>query len=280
MATFINQATLTYTGGSVNSNVVTGELREVISASKNAAGSTYRPGETVAYAISILNTGNTTVSGLVVTDDLGAGGSAFVPLSYVEGSLLYFVNGELQPTPAVTAGPPLVISGISIPAGGEVLLVYRALVGASASPAPGGTITNTATITGGPTAPITVSETITVAEGPSLTITKELEPATVSEGDTLTYTLTIRNFGNEDAVATDNLTVTDTFDPILTDITVLLNGVLLTEGVDYTYNAATGLFATTQSLITVPAATFTQNPVTGEWTTTPGTAVLTITGTV
>lgn len=34
MATFTNQATLTYNGGTVNSNIVTGELVQVLTASK------------------------------------------------------------------------------------------------------------------------------------------------------------------------------------------------------------------------------------------------------
>lgn len=37
MATFTNQATLTYNGGTVNSNIVTGELVQVLTASKTAA---------------------------------------------------------------------------------------------------------------------------------------------------------------------------------------------------------------------------------------------------
>jgi hypothetical protein len=36
MATFFNQATLTYRGGATNSNIVTGEIREVLSANKTA----------------------------------------------------------------------------------------------------------------------------------------------------------------------------------------------------------------------------------------------------
>ena len=59
---------------------------------------------------------------------------------------------------------------------------------------------------------------------------------------------------------------------------VTLNGVPLAEGTGYTYNAATGTFATVPSIITVPAATVTQDPVTGAWVVTPGSAVLTVTG--
>jgi len=66
----------------------------------------------------------------------------------------------------------------------------------------------------------------------------------------------------------------------LCNISVTLDGVALTEGVDYTYNEQTGEFATVQSRITVPAATFTTDPVTGQTVITPGTAVLRVTGTV
>ena len=48
----------------------------------------------------------------------------------------------------------------------------------------------------------------------------------------------------------------------------------------YNYNEATGQFNTVPGQITVPAATYTQDPVTGVWSVMPGTVVLTVTGTV
>ena len=42
----------------------------------------------------------------------------------------------------------------------------------------------------------------------------------------------------------------------------------------------TGTFATQEGQITVPAATFTQDATTGEWTVTPGAGTLTVTGTI
>jgi hypothetical protein len=48
---------------------------------------------------------------------------------------------------------------------------------------------------------------------------------------------------------------------------------------EYNYDEATGQFTTNAGQITVPAATYTQE-VDGTWTVTPGTAVLTVTGTV
>ena len=45
-------------------------------------------------------------------------------------------------------------------------------------------------------------------------------------------------------------------------------------------NQATGLFTTVPSQILVPAATYTQDPVTGAYTVTPGIATLVVTGTI
>ena len=58
MAIFTNQATLTYTGGSTNSNIAVGEILEVLSADKTAVSGTYAPGELVTYVITIRNTGS------------------------------------------------------------------------------------------------------------------------------------------------------------------------------------------------------------------------------
>ena len=41
MATFTNQATLSYNGGSTNSNIITGEIIEVLTVSKTAVVVTY-----------------------------------------------------------------------------------------------------------------------------------------------------------------------------------------------------------------------------------------------
>ena len=279
MAIFTNQATLTYSGGSANSNVAVGEILEVLSADKTAVSGTYAPGELVTYVITIRNTGTGAFTNLTVTDDLGGGVNA--PLTYEEGTVLYFVNGVPQAAPAVTPGAPLVFTGISVPAGGSAVIVYQARANAFASPEVEGFITNTVTITGGGlTTPVTATETVNAAIGAMLTITKTISPAQVADNGRVTYTFLIQNSGNEAVTAEDDATVTDTFDPILTDITVALNGVTLTEGVGYTYDETTGLFTTVPGVITVPAATFTRDVATGEYTRTPGLATLIVTGTI
>ena len=283
MATFFNQATLSYSGGTVNSNITTGEIIEVLSASKTAVVDVYSTGSEVTYVINIVNSGALPFTGLTLTDDLGAytfGTAAIQPLDYIEGSINYFINGVLQADPAVVAGPPLAVSGITVPANGVTTLVYAARANEFASPLTTGSITNTATVSGGGITDITVTETINAATAPNLGITKSVNPTTVTENGQITYTFVIQNYGNTEATATDNVIITDTFDPVLSGITVTYNGTTWSEPADYTYDETTGVFATVPGGITVPAATFTQNPVTGAFTVEPGVATVTVTGTI
>ena len=59
MATFFNQATLTYNDNVVNSNIVTGEIVEVLEAAKTATLDTYSAGDEITYIVSIVNSGAT-----------------------------------------------------------------------------------------------------------------------------------------------------------------------------------------------------------------------------
>ena len=283
MATFFNQATLSYSGGVVNSNITSGEILEVLSVTKTAVGGEYMQDREVTYIVNIVNSGNTSFGALTLTDDLGAyelGGNVLRPLDYVEDSVTYFVNGVLQPTPLVNEGPPLSVTGINVPANSVATVAYTARANSFASPETDGSIVNTATVSGNGITPISDSETISAAQEPILDITKSLTPATVTENGQLTYTFVIRNTGNTEAVATDNVVVTDLFNPILNNITVTYNGEIWSSPDDYTYDESTGLFTTAIGAITVPAATFTQDAATGMWTVDPGEVVITVTGTI
>jgi hypothetical protein len=238
----------------------------------------------VTYAVTLRNTGSSSLTGLTVTDDLGGylfNTDTVYPLTYEAGSATQFTNGVPQAAPAVTAGPPLVFTGITVPAGGDVVLVYQARANTFANPAVGGTIENTVVVTGdGLSAPVTAQETVAADAAPVLTISKSITPSQVVDNDRVTYTFVIQNSGNEAVVATDNAAITDTFDPILTALAVTFDGVSWAQGVQYNYDETTGLFATVPGQILVPAATYTQNPVTGEYSVTPGIATLVVIGTI
>ena len=199
MAIFTNQAQLRYGNAVANSNVAVGEILEVLAATKTAVRKTYGQNDRVTYVVSIVNSGNTAMTGLTVADDLGAyafGTDTLVPLTYVADTVRYYSNGILQTTPAVTAGPPLSVSGISVPAGGNVTIVYEAETNAFAPLLAESEITNTVTVSGGGITPVTAKETVIAESGPKLTITKSVSPVPVTENGTLTYTFLIQNTGN------------------------------------------------------------------------------------
>lgn len=284
MATFYNQAILSYNGNTTTSNITTGELVEVLSATKTAVQREYQQDDTLTYVVNILNSGTTPMTGVSISDDLGAysfNTFTLVPMDYVNGTVQYYAGGVLQPTPTVTAGPPLTISGITVPANGNVTVIYQAKTNSFAPLAAESSITNTATINANSiAAPITASATVNAYSDPVLRISKSLNPTTVSENGQLTYTFIIQNYGNTAADAGDALVVSDLFDPILDPITVSFNGTPWTAGGEYSYDSTTGQFLTTAGAITVPAATYTTDGTTGVISTVPGSATLTIQGTV
>ena len=283
MASFTNQAQLTYRDTVTNSNVATGEILEVLSISKTAVSNVYGKNDTVTYIVSIVNSGATNISSLTLTDNLGAypfGLTTLVPLTYTVGTLKYYINGALQPSPTVTAGTDLTVTPISVPANGNATLVYEATTNEFAPLPAGSTIENTAEVSGAGIGPISDSETVTVISAPSLTITKSICPNPVVENGTVTYTFVIQNAGNAPVVATDNAFITDQFNPILTNVAATFNGTAWTLGTDYNYSESTGLFESVAGSVVVPAATITQDPVSGIWSYIPGQSILTVSGTI
>ncbi len=283
MATFTNKATLSYNGITVDSNTVTGTFLETLSISKTALIDSYDNSSSITYAVSLINSGTSPFTNLTVTDDLGAftvDTLTLYPLSYTDGSLLYYIDGILQPTPTLTGAPTLTVSGISVPAGSNAMLLYTADVTNFAPLDVDGSITNTVSATGGGLAEaVSASETVTTLNEPRLSITKALSPSVVAENGLVTYTFVILNYGNTATVATDNAVVNDIFDPILSITSVTLDGEPLTQGGGYTYDEASGSFATAAGVITVPAATYTRLA-DGSVEVTPGVTTLTVTGNI
>lgn len=281
MAVFQNQATLTYNDNTVNSNIVTGEIVETLSLTKASLNTSYTAGDTVTYILSVVNSGTTPFTGVTVTDNLGAysfGTDTLYPLSYVDSSAVLYVNGTAQPINAEATAIELVFSGFTVPAGASAIITYQTTANSFAPLTAGSVIDNTAALTAtGLSTPLTASASVPSLSSPVLSITKSLCPDTVAENGQLTYTLTLINTGSEEASA--GVTVSDTFNPVLSDITVTYNGTPWTEGVNYTYDEATGVFTTIDTQISVPAASFAQDE-TGRWTVEPGSAVIKITGTV
>ena len=179
MARFTNQAQLRYGNNVANSNIAVGEILEVLSATKTAVKNTYNQNDTITYVVSIVNSGNTAINGLTLSDNLGAytfNTNTLVPLTYVNNTAKYYTNGTLQAAPAVTQGPPLSITGISVPAGGNATVIYEAALNEYAPLGTEASVTNTATVSGTGITPVTATETVNAEAAPNLAITKSVSP--------------------------------------------------------------------------------------------------------
>ena len=282
MATFYNQASLSYGGTITNSNLTEAELISSLTVTKTALIENYSIGGTVVYAISIRNGALTDVCTLSLTDDLGAytfNSSTLYPLRYNEGSIRYYLNGEPTAPPTVTQTEPLEITNISVPGESNLLIIYEATITEYAPRSENSTITNTLTATGCCLSePLITTATIGINATPSLTIAKSVCPDAVVGCGEITYTFVIQNSGNKTADASDEIVVCDQFNPKFESISVTVDGQPVPETV-YSYDAQTGQFCTTPGALIVPAATSVQTP-DGSFTTTPGVTVIKVTGVI
>lgn len=284
MAEFTNQASLRYNDTVTNSNIVVGNIVQSLEITKTAVRPEYYTDEDTTYVISITNSSAEALVGLTVTDNLGAyqwNEATLVPLSYIEGSLRYYVNGVLQPELDPDAGETLVIPGVSVPANGNAMLIYEVRPNIYAPSEAGSTITNTATAEGrGVAEIIAADEVVTVSDRVLLSISKSVEPTTVTANGQITYTFVIQNTGNAPADAAVAAIVEDTFDPALQGLTATYNGTALVAGKDYTYDQTTGAFETAAGTIQIDAAAFARNETTGAFAVTPSVGVLVVSGTI
>lgn len=278
MAIFYNQATLIHNGQITNSNTTSADIQNALAITKTAIIGEYSENGNLAYILTVTNNRLTPVTNATLTDDLGAyvyGAGSLTPLEYVTDSLLYFVDGAPSlGASASVVGNILEISGINVPAGSNAQLIYTVQTNEFAPLEIGSQITNTAAL-----GELTATETVSVKEESRLTITKCVNPDSVSATGELTYTFILQNTGNAPAVATDDVRIVDTFDPALNITDVIFNADVWVEDTNYTYDQLSGEFATLAGQITVPAATFARSE-TGAIITTPGVSILTVRGTV
>lgn len=282
---FTNTAALSYLQRTVSSNVVTGEVSSPLTLQKVASADTYAPGERVLYTVAIVNRASAAYDGLLLEDDLGLylwNGTPRFPMSYTIGSAaLHYFNASGITPGTVTAEDTAagVTFSFGIPALSTALLSYEVTPTPFAPLSAGSAITNTAVLSGNvPLLPLTASHTLPIAEAPDLAIAKASDQAAVV-GQPMRFYLIVSNYGNLPVTDSDFVTLSDSFDPPLRQITVRAGETLWTQGVEYLYDENFFFFQTLPGALNLPAAAFSQDSF-GLWNASPASLILTVTGTV
>lgn len=283
-----NTASLTFQYGSqkgyVSSNVAVTTLQDLLTASKSSLGDSYSQNSEISFIISINNNNTDTIKNIKVQEDLGTYclgqeicDASFTPLSYVGPSLLY-IGGTFSSNiePRISNGK-LIFEIQSIPARSNALIFYKTITNNFSPLTSGSQITTTATISSENTSNIlTASTSITVKDEADIRIIKNMNPNPILSGEKITYNFSLYNYGNTEAT---NVTLNDTFAPAPNAVNVYLNSQELSPS-DFSYANGTLTIPSYNSdtSISIPAANFIQDTITGLISIEPGITSIMVTG--
>ena len=152
-----------------------------LSISKTADSTEAIPGDTITYTLSVENTGNVTATNLVLQDTLPAN-TTFVSASDGGSEANGIVTWTLTSLAPGESGDQAVIVRINTPLDS------------------GTTICNSSSLYSEQTLPVTAEHTLNVVSSALLSVVKTADKTLVSPGDLITYTLTVSNTGNANAI--------------------------------------------------------------------------------
>ncbi len=226
-----------------------------VTITKDVNNPTPLPGETVTYDVVLVNSGPSTATGVVLTDDIPAG--------------LSFVSGTLNGLAATVVGNTVTFPAITL---GDDQSANASLV-FTVSDTASGVITNTADVTTDPGETNLLNNddqaVITVTPQVDISVVKTVDNASSLPGGNLVYTVTVTNSGPSTAVnviATDTLPAGVTFvsgtgpnGAALTAVNgvVTVNGGNLADNASFTFtvNGTINQGVTTDQVNTVSVAT-------------------------
>ncbi|ULL19837.1 DUF11 domain-containing protein [Paenibacillus sp. H1-7] len=202
-AQLVNQSTVSYSSGSfsgisLSNSTTTPVYVPVIGLTKSASTSNATVGDTITYSVAVSNTGNIAAQ-VTLTDNIPSG------TAFVAGSVT--VNGASVPG----ASPVTGIALGAVTTGTPVNVTFQVVLNSLPSPP---SIVNQAVgsysyqlPSGRGLSGSSSSNTVTIpASAPNLTVSKSVNGTAATVGDTLTYTIVIKNNG---IAAVNNVVVTD-----------------------------------------------------------------------
>lgn len=171
--------------------------------SKDDGRATAQPGDTLSYVITVTNAGDQNAASVFVTDTL--------PLHTV---FVVASDGGAITEPGVVTWPAFSLAGDGASA-------TRLVVVSVINPLPAGVDAITNTITAATANELNLDDNTawdidTILAAPDLALSKRAAAVSVEPGDTLAYTLTYANLGNQEAtsvVITETVPAYTTFDP-------------------------------------------------------------------
>ena len=187
-----NTATITsgQLGDSSTDSVTVGGCNVNVAITKDADPTTVSPDGAVTFTIVASNTGNSTATGVHVTDS--------VPAGLTITGIPSFTGGTNGPGTCTATGQNVDCNIGSLGAGASATVTIQVTATQAACPSVRNTASVSATNETGSSEDNADSIAVNVNCGPQLTITKE-GPASVGQGATITYTISVENAGNAQA---------------------------------------------------------------------------------
>lgn len=283
-----NTASLTFQYGSqkgcVSSNVAVTTLQDLLTVSKTSLGDSYSQNSEITFIISINNNNNSVIKNIKIEDDMGTYclgqdicDASFTPLTYIGPSILY-IGGVFSANiePKISSGK-ILFEISNIPARSNALIIYKTVANNFAQLVSGSKIISTVSISSDEISKtITDSSTLNIKDEADIRIIKNMNPNPILTGEKITYNFSLYNYGNTEAT---NVTLNDTFSPAPNTVNVYLNSQELTTS-DFSYANSTLTIPSYNSniSISIPAANFIQDNITGLISIEPGITSIMVTG--
>ncbi|WP_252194694.1 isopeptide-forming domain-containing fimbrial protein [Rhodococcus sp. GOMB7] len=212
------------------------------------SGTNVAAGQTITYAVTGANTGNTTLDPVVLTDDLS---KVLDNAALVDGSLKATVDG-VDATAPTLEGTTLSWTG-ALEAGKSVVLTYQVKVndGVAGGVLVNNKVTGTAKPPTGPEiTPPPVTTEHPVDGTPAIEVLKSSDPSTTNRvvgGQEITYTLTFKNVGTADGEISFYDDLTDVLDDAVMTKNPATTSTLVVSGVVDNVFTVTGKLAKGES---------------------------------